>query len=44
MTVEAVLRPASSTPVVALAAALLLVAVLAVLLVSFLFYWRSGRR
>ena len=44
MSVEAVIRPVSATPVVALTAVLVLAAVVSVLLVSFLFYWRSGRR
>jgi hypothetical protein len=34
----------SGTPVVALAIALIVVAVISVLLISYLFYWRSGRR
>jgi hypothetical protein len=44
MSVEAVVQPVSSTPVVALAGVLLLIAVVSVLLISFVFYWRSGRR
>ena len=44
MSVEAVIQPVSATPVVALTAVLVVVAVMSVLLLSFLFYWRSGRR
>lgn len=39
-----VIRPVSATPVVALAVSLLVAAVVCVLLISYLFYWRSGRR
>lgn len=44
MSVEAVMQPVSATPVVALTVVLVLAAVVSVLLISFLFYWRSGRR
>ena len=44
MSVEAVIQPVSATPVVAVTAILVVVAVMSVLLISFLFYWRSGRR
>ena len=44
MSVEAVIRPVSATPVVALAVILVVAAVISVLLISYLFYWRSGRR
>ena len=44
MSVEALAQPASGSPVVALALILLVVAVMSVLLVSWLFYWRGGRR
>lgn len=44
MSAEAVIQPLSATPVVAVAAILLVVAVMSVLLISWLFYWRSGRR
>lgn len=44
MTAEAVIQPVSATPVVAVAAILILLAVAGVLLLSYLFYWRSGRR
>jgi hypothetical protein len=40
----AVIHPASASPVVALTVILLLVAVTGVLLVSYLLYWRSGKR
>jgi hypothetical protein len=42
--VEAVVRPASATPVVAIAGILLIVAVSSVLFLAFLFHRRSGRR
>lgn len=42
--VGAVIRPLSATPVVALAVILVLAAVASVVLISYLFYWRSGRR
>jgi hypothetical protein len=42
--VASVIRPVSATPVVALAVSLLVAAVIFVLLISYLFYWRSGRR
>ncbi|HET9733567.1 MAG TPA: hypothetical protein VFP54_12910 [Acidimicrobiales bacterium] len=44
MSVEAMIRPESATPVVALTVILILVAIASVVLVSYLFYWRSGRR
>ena len=44
MSVEAVIQPVSATPVVALTVILLVVAVASVMLISWLFYWRSGRR
>lgn len=44
MSAEAVIHPVSATPVVALAAILLVVAVTCVLLMSWLLYWRSGKR
>ena len=44
MSAEAVIRPVSSTPVVAIPVILLVIAVTGVLLLSWLFYWRSGRR
>lgn len=40
----AVIRPLSATPVVAVAALLLVAAVMTVLLASFVLYRRSGRR
>jgi len=44
VSVEAVINPESATPVVALTVILVVVAVMSVLLLSYLFYWRSGRR
>lgn len=44
MSVESVVQPVSATPVVVLTVALVVVAVMSVLLISWLFYWRSGRR
>ncbi|HET6963426.1 MAG TPA: hypothetical protein VFH58_01555 [Acidimicrobiales bacterium] len=44
MSVEAVIQPVSATPVVVLTVVLVLAAVVSVVLISFLFYWRSGRR
>ena len=44
VSVEAVIKPVSATPVVALTVILMVVAVMSVLLISYLFYWRSGRR
>ncbi len=44
MSVEAVMQPVSATPVVALTVVLILAAVVSVVLISYLFYWRSGRR
>ena len=41
---EAVIRPTSATPVVAVAGILLVAAVMSVLLLSFVLYRRSGRR
>jgi hypothetical protein len=41
---HAITHSASATPVVALAVILLVAAVTAVLLVSYLLYWRSGKR
>ncbi|MDA8044188.1 MAG: hypothetical protein M0Z30_02965 [Actinomycetota bacterium] len=40
----ATVHPVSATPVVALAVVLLVLAVTSVLLISWLLYWRSGRR
>jgi hypothetical protein len=42
--IEAVMHHQSATPVVAVAIILLGVAVISVLLISWLFYWRSGKR
>ena len=44
MSVEAVMQPVSATPVVALTVVLVLAAVVSVVLLSYLFYWRGGRR
>lgn len=44
MSVEAVISPVSATPVVALTVILVVIAVMSVVLLSWLFYWRSGRR
>lgn len=41
---EAVIRPVSATPVVAIAGILFVAAVVSVLLLSFVLYRRSGRR
>lgn len=41
---EAVIRPLSATPVVAIAVGLVLLAIVCVVLASYLLYWRSGKR
>jgi hypothetical protein len=44
MPIDAVIRPESGTPVVALTAILVVAAVAVVLVISYFLYWRSGRR